>query len=544
MTLPANIQPGTLDPIPDGVFLVPLCTTREALIEMIYALDSAHVQTGKLLVIKDFLNALQYLENPQDAICMSGVIDPDPPDVTIQEDGDCQRVLIDGIAVTGWICPNQAGVQTVYETIFAGDTCEGDCEMAGCSENIKNWKFIGGVLNVRTCDGWEPIPGQVGASLGAAGLSGSDVGLQAWEDAGKPNLSAGQTPIASGNPLYTTDASLGCAKATAFVEAIHQWMQDTRDGIEESGLSILGLMATFESLLAPLGLVSAAGSAASLVFGIFVGTSMEDSIDQFDAALAGIDWDGVICQAVPLMAPVVTLGLIKANQATEADYAAVIGLIEDSFDVDPKVSQFLHQFPMSVIQADVKKRLPAQDCGCDQYLPYGYTPSADSGKIQFVRMISSGSADINSWYEPASLAAINAVQHGTKTGANSFRTAYIGSGGGSYYQGAGILLLLPTGCEISNVKYTHAWSGSFGEVKLGFYEFMSDGTLHAITYTNDAAGSYDKVVNGAAGATHLIIEVKGSGTTGTGQAVDLTNLLFTGTKATGTFTDKKIGELL
>lgn len=398
------------------------------------------------------------------------------------------------------------------------------------------------------CCDWYQVLDASGSQFVASSAINKPEGqtLQEWAAAGKPNLSTGQTPVTSDNPFYTTSDSMACAKATAIVEFFKLLLQTTADGVGTSSLSITGLTQALSTASASLGFPDAGLilEFAVVVIGAITGGTALQFNNEVNDALEDTNWDDVICQSVPLMAPIVTVGLLIGNQVTESDVNAVYQKCVELITMSDDVRQVLQTYPLSAIQDAVRAKLPDQDCGCDQYLPYNYSPSPDSGKIQHVRMISSGSAGINDWYEPVSLEAITAVQHGTKTGSTGYKTSYIGTSGGKFYQGAGILLLLPTGIEISNVKYNVAWNGSYDEVKLGFYEFLSDGSLHAIVYFNDAAGSYDKIVNGTADATHMIIEVKGSGNTGTGQYVDLTGLLFSGTKPTGSFVDKAIGEIL
>lgn len=75
-TLPPNIKDISADVLPAEVFLYPVCTTRTGFAAMIEAMDNYyHLQSQRVEIIKDFLNAQEFVGNPLEQPCLKELID-------------------------------------------------------------------------------------------------------------------------------------------------------------------------------------------------------------------------------------------------------------------------------------------------------------------------------------------------------------------------------------------------------------------------------------------------------------------------------------
>jgi len=237
------------------------------------------------------------------------------------------------------------------------------------------------------CCDWHRVTEESGVQFVASSVINKPESqtLQSWADSGKPNLSVGQTPVGTDNPLYTTSDSLACAKATAITEFFQTLLSEVKDGVGTSALSITGLFQALATVSALLGFedTSLIMEFATLVIGSITGRTALDFSNDVDTALADTHWNDVICASVPKMTPVVTVGFLTGNLVTEADVNAVYEEAAARIDMSDDVAQVLQTFPLSAIQNKVRQDLPAQDCGCEQFLPYGYVPPVPSGSVRF-----------------------------------------------------------------------------------------------------------------------------------------------------------------
>lgn len=86
MPLPANIKDISADLLPSEMFLYPVCTTRQGFSAMLEAMDNYYKkQHERVEVIKDFLNAQEFVGNPLEQPCVKELVDELiaslPPDV-------------------------------------------------------------------------------------------------------------------------------------------------------------------------------------------------------------------------------------------------------------------------------------------------------------------------------------------------------------------------------------------------------------------------------------------------------------------------------
>lgn len=507
---------------------------------MLYALDTAWKMTGNVAIIKDFLRALQFLQNPEDAACLPD--GSEPPDVVVEQENDCQRVLIDGFPVTDWICPKEPstgeqlqGSGLSYEEL--------ECFYMACLNIAPLLKVEGGKIYAKDeCCGWVLVAGQdapfvttdVAAQV-AAGMS-----YQQWIDSNKPALPALESAEHE-DEGYTTEASLQCAKASALVATMRQFMEEIKDTVTSLVDDNLGFSDVVELLAAGfiIGNIPGVFAVASLIFG--ARETSETIIEQIDDNLANDEmWSDVICETTERMNNSQVIGTDDVDEVItnwqERDLSGEL------------LKQIIYAYPVSTWQKVTTKALPNTDCGCEQYLPFGYVPPIPTGKIHFLQMASAGGAGINSWQlvsgEPL-FNQINLTPIGSRSGGN-FTSVYVGSGA-FYYQGIGILLTVPTDVIITDMDYTLALSGAFDEVKLNFVSFRpGTGWVNGGAVAPNAAGSFTATghFEGTTGITHLLIQLKGSGSVGVAQPVTLSAIKFTGTIAGVAFVDKAIDESL
>lgn len=151
------------EPLPEGVFLLPVCTDREGFALMLSALDAAYREDNDVRVLADFLNAQNGIEDPSLVTC--GAI-PFPA-LSLQWDcfGERVRITADGTPVSDWfaipcVSPNSPDCT---DTFGGGcgdcDDCE-DCE--DCEDDMSKCclRFYQGKLQQLVCGQWEDVPGQ------------------------------------------------------------------------------------------------------------------------------------------------------------------------------------------------------------------------------------------------------------------------------------------------------------------------------------------------------------------------------------------------
>lgn len=310
------------------------------------------------------------------------------------------------------------------------------------------------------CCDWYRVTEESGVQFVASSAINKPEGqtLQSWAAAGKPNLSVGQTPVGTDNPFYTTSDSMACAKATAITEFFQTLLSEVKDGVGTSALSITGLfqaLATVSELLGfeDTGLIM---EFATVVVGSITGGTALQFSNDVDTALADTHWNEVICASVPKMTPVVTVGPFTGNLVTEADVNAVYQEALSKIEMSDDVAQVLQTFPLSAIQNKVRQLLPAQDCGCEQFLPYGYVPPVASGsmRITFERLVkmTTGETHTNPLDgDPFSAIDELSGQDGAISG-DFFKTAYTAQAGGYYFNYCGALLKVEGGAiRLDNV---------------------------------------------------------------------------------------------
>lgn len=422
------------------------------------------------------------------------------------------------------------------------------------------------------CDEWCEVPvisGSAPTSLSPEAieaLSDGSLGLTQWQENGEPSSSGGQSPIPSENPFYTTSDSNACAKASAFIDEMHALLIAVRDGLEESSAATIQQSGLITGILFYTGagsLPAALLSAYNWFINQMVGRSKAETVSQINDTLDDSDgWTASYCELVGHMQPMVTVGGLTGNRATEKDYNALITVLRDQVPHGTHVDQIYNTFPLSAFLDGVRQRLPTQECKCSSFLPFGYIPPSSEGTIMFKELIYSNS--INSSTTPLAYLSGNpfdliqlSPDQGQHLGTYSFRTMYTGadnSGGqANKYTICALLLEFPAAIVLDNVKYDVDIIGTPAggvaqeiQCSIAGYEVAAGwtGEVHnsaaALTDASDAqvtaSGAFDA-------CTHLAIAWKTRNTNENLYAV-LSNIRITGNIGGSGFLNKLIGETI
>lgn len=253
--------------------------------------------------------------------------------------------------------------------------------------------YIGGIVHYYDagCCEYLPLPTVEGeapaptTSAAIAAIAGGLVTMNNWEALGSPETGTVYPPIPHDNPLYQTDDSLACVKATALANSMRGWLNASADGVAESALSTMALVTIIDTIATYFNLaIAAAGSVAGMIWTIAVGTTAADWVSQFEAAADDPNWPELICDLVPRMSPVIDpVGLLKGTTVTESDYVALLEVMNDHITMGMKVVQVINAMPMSLFLNDARASVSNTDCGCNNFLPYGALPAVPSGSFMY-----------------------------------------------------------------------------------------------------------------------------------------------------------------
>lgn len=557
MVLPININPGTPDPLPTGVFLIPLCTDQEGATEMLYALDTAYKMSGKIKVIKDFLNALQHIANPYDAICMT-TDPPLEPVVTIETDGDCTRVLIDGLPVTDWICPpdiEQPEPQEPTVGTLGFTVSELESIAMGCLNLDNSIKWVNGVLWIRTCDGWQPVPGGSGAVVQSGSGNAGQQSFDEWVDSGSPEI-APTDPVPHVSEFYTTLDSLKCAKATALVNemwnvlTIGEAVEDTMNLIE-IGSAVSGALALFAwpvTVVANLGF-----GLASTIWTVATGAGFSEYADDMGDIHANLTMkNDLICDLVDRMVAPVQLGAWKMNTLTAGDIKIAMERFEVITNAPDHVMKTLGAFSVSNWQEVVKPKLVDTECGCEDFLPYGYTPPTPEGSLSF-DFVSFAEMPIDGNAQPSWIGSpLDSAFDGGLTGelvGGMPQSVQTGSGGGYAGGSFGAYYQLSAPATLTDIKMS--WSFPSGSTYNRAHCYWYDATVNEWKwfdgwYSNEAPPyvPYYAFDSAPIVTQHLVLRVNSYYEwPGTVKPVRLISALISGTFLGQGFVDLGIGEV-
>jgi len=224
-------------PFPDGTFLLPVCTTRERLKTILWALhDYFPGDLRDLEHLIDVLEAMPYINNPFGRDCVKSQL-KDDLSVELCDDGQSVKILLAGEPITDCLPLNLPDCETETSNGDCGcnddcGCCEDDCGDCGCNDSnedcgccddcndcgceghemaIKDIEIRDGYLWKINCNGSEErlMP-----------LSGGDADI-AHEIGASTDISVIKTGIesATGQTLTGTP-KISCVKATRLIEAL------------------------------------------------------------------------------------------------------------------------------------------------------------------------------------------------------------------------------------------------------------------------------------------------------------------------------------
>lgn len=464
---------------------------------------------------------------------------PDPVIMRQYNDEGCYRVLVDDVPKTDWICP---ATPTENHQLGVMSDTNGEEEMA-CINIAAGLKVEGGILYAKNdCCDWVQV-GNISALAGAAATAPQTFGAVADLAGGVASLVNSLptlTPYPHATPEFNNEYTRKCLKATALKYVLQTLLTDSLDALEQvpNGTSaVLSAITLFLKItpLADIALVTGFMAWITEFGADFLNPLIEEIIADDEI------WDEFVCDFAPIMTTAETFtGQDVANfYAKAVTYTA---LFAEWF-----LSLLNRLIPLN-FQANVNEWISAVNCECPDYLPYGYTPPVPEGVIHFLQMASTGAGNsINAWQLEGgapNFIDINLTPVGAKSGDN-FTTVDVGSGT-YYYQGLGILLLVPDDVLLTDLTYTMTLSGTTYEVKLRVTTFLpGTGWVDGGAQEFDAAGTHTLTGHfpGAAGYTHLLVQLKGSAPTA-GPTIAISNLLFSGSIGGTSFTDKALEESL
>lgn len=545
--LPQNILPGVSDSFPSGVFLIPLCTTRPAAIKMTRAIYTAFVQAQDIEIIKDFLNALQYVSDPENSPCWNS-IPPEPITWSIETDGLCQRLLVDGVPVTDWICPPEVEIPAAPEPVGnLGFTISELEEMImGCLDISGSIKLgDDGLIYVRDCDGWVVLQGMI-APMQSSSESGVEGGMSygTWEDLGKPPLPS-LPSIPHTNEAYVSAGSVQCAKATALVNALKGFMQTTWNTFEgiDSGLGFQESVALVTAGLA-VGNLPGALFVASQIWGAKLTAST--LMDEIDADLLDSEmWTDIICETTDLM---------NAGTRVETDdIDHVITNWQERDTVPEALKQIIYSYPVLSWKENTQPEVAETECGCSDHLPGGYIPDQGqeaSGIFVGFREAGQPNQDVsNISHAGQILSGWEIVGADGQLVAGKYKATYIGAIDTYYAYRAGILFEFDTPVVIDELKATWEANNTPEAFGLAYMVLQASSltwsTWSAFSLTAPGAG----VLTGQIArlltmplATHLGIWFSALNTQAQGHMdIKLSNFLVTGTVGGVGFVNQPIG---
>lgn len=237
--LPANIEAITPDDLPSGVFLYPLCTSRENFELMLIALDTVYKNDKENVgVIKDFLNAQEYAQNPLEQPCLEELLQAEaPPLPAILEPLERTCIRIELPAEQAYFDAFFAQLNAMTDpdfwqgsevdrqtaaTLWAGviETAVQNFEAGDCTLPLE-FRVVGGQVEYRA------DPGAGWTAIGEACPCPSPITQPAY------------------NPDNNTAELLSCAIATGMVTWLFNKYGDTIDEIVATGNQI----AAYDSIL-------------------------------------------------------------------------------------------------------------------------------------------------------------------------------------------------------------------------------------------------------------------------------------------------------
>lgn len=237
------------------------------------------------------------------------------------------------------------------------------------------------------CDDWCPVP-EEGEPTVASVQSAINAGIQAfddWIEAGSPPVQDVEQVPHDKYEIYTTDDSLKCAKASAIVEHIWQaiagW-KEVMDNLPATVRTATGVGTVLASVFPDVAYGLSMISKVIVLLSQFPSSAVAEQL-QTDYEKTDLKHD-LLCDLVPRMAaPGLLAGVLRTNRMTDADIVTAFERFEAIVSPHANTRALLGFFPIAEWKAATASRMQTEECGCDDFMPYGYTPPLPEGQMMY-----------------------------------------------------------------------------------------------------------------------------------------------------------------
>lgn len=523
--LPPNILSGQAVVPPDGVFLLPVCTTREALSEIVHALDYYYrFHKSDYLAVKDVYNAALHINDPNWQ-CWIEPESPEQPEPTGAQQTD----------TSGCSCGCGSAVGCLGLSVHQLE----DLLMSA----ICDIRIVDGVLEVLKfgCCDWQPI-GSTGVKDWSRGGTG---GTLIDQILGMDDHTLNQSPSIQFPPLPAAAqqgdlSQLGlsqCAKATAFADFIILYTAELAEAMDNFWDDV-GIGLTF--------LGTATSIIASPVIGILVGDAMglafelAQNIPQADLA-AITAWAlnpdtriALTCALLPAFYDSPEVSRVEIKRAWE--------LIEDVIPnpINPAIYNAGKFIDADGFTDFIASEATAGRCACIDLLPgAGDLPA---GALQILRAglaqaVDPGDDPNDAFVNYAGNAdpdAPYAAEQGALDGDIYAKTANLGAGNGTNNGGA-VMYIFSENVSITNIKILWEVSGAASQattIKQFLYR-TSDAQWRVASASEDARSigyhALDYPFTAVTPVNRCVVMFRNRRTDGSQSTGRIAELIFTGT---------------
>lgn len=355
--------------------------------------------------------------------------------------------------------------------------------------------WINGKLHFASdgCDGWCEVPVISGSSPSGLtpeaikALTQGTLSLDGWIEAGSPPI-AEVGNLMHDNPIYTTDSSLKCAKATAIVNEMWNVIAGFREMADELG----GTTITVSGVAGLIAAIFSGGwSIAISIVGAIVGFLLDIPMADLSVRLASVEGNTVskeelICDLVERMEPTVNLSGLLLNKMTAKDVQTALERFEEIVPHHQNVRDILGFFPIDSWIEVVSKQVVSTECGCDDFLPHGYTPPDLQGAIfnfdemVYAMTINSSTLPLNDLAGlPFELLPLS-PDSGQRLGIDNYRTTYSGAdnagGAANKYTTLAVLYQFSEPTDIDELRFdvalNNAPTGAFQQLHRAVATFV------------------------------------------------------------------------
>lgn len=292
-------------------------------------------------------------------------------------------------------------------------------------------------------------------------------GVEDWENAGQPPLPA-DLPVPHDNPLYRNNTEAQqCAKATAIVEEM--WNLISVYTAVEAGqtfsVMMTGLIA-WATVQFPVAVpVNLAAAWTGFINTAISALGLEPIVNEMEPIYENTAAkNDIICAIVGKMIPPEqadfswfgdTVSLpVKVNTIYASDIKAAVDAFKVAFPDADITTKWINMFPLSSWREIVTQKIPATECGCEDYAPAN--PNEGMGRV----VVEFGQAFNNNNF-PEGHVSPNALMASTEAGellsATSIGSTPLMSLSGNHAIGA--LFIAPEGVHIKKLKFTVQWVG-------------------------------------------------------------------------------------